>query len=181
MINADQALEKLLTLPFSTVLDLGAGEGKHTEIFEKAGKAVISITYENGDFLTKDLGKFDCIWASHVLEHQPNPNLFLKKCFNDLNENGILAVTVPPLKNLIVGGHVTLWNPGILLYQLVLAGFDCSKASVKTYGYNISVIVRKISFEMPKLNFDHGDLNKLKAFFPVEVKNDCFEVKEVNW
>lgn len=181
MINSADALEKLLSLPFSTVLDLGAGEGLHSQILEDAGKLVTSITYEN-DFLNHK-GKYDCIWASHVLEHQPNPNIFLKKCFQDLNENGILAVTVPPLKDNIVGGHVTLWNAGLLLYQLILAGFDCSEASVKTYGYNISVIVRKKELKMPELKMDHGDLNLLSDLFPVKVKADTFHgvISEVNW
>lgn len=175
------SIKKLLTFPFTTVLDVGAGDGKHSRILEEAGKTVTQLTYEEGDYNLLDLGQFDCIWASHVLEHQVNPNLFLKKCFNDLNENGILAVTVPPTKPLTVGGHVTLWTPGVLLYQLVRAGFDCSDASLKTYGYNISVIVKKRPFIMPRLRLDYGDLDTLAPYFPVPIKNDCFEVEEVNW
>lgn len=179
-INGDLALEKLLSLPFSTVLDLGAGEGFHSKIFREKGKIVTSITYEN-DFMTHE-GKYDCIWACHVLEHQPNPNLFLKKCFEDLNENGFLAVTVPPMKNEIVGGHVTLWNAGLLLYQLILAGFNCVRASVKTYGYNISVIVKKDPIELPKLKMDFGDIETLNQFFPMLVYNGFNgEIKELNW
>ena len=92
---------------------------------------------------------------------------FLKKIFNDLKEGGILAITVPPLKHEIVGGHVTLWNAGLLLYQLVLAGFNCKEVSVKSYGYNISVVLKKQSIlNYPELSYDKGDIEKLHAFFP---------------
>lgn len=174
-------------MDFRTVLDIGSG-GNHATIFTDAGKDVVTNNLYDadyvGDYLCLGLGKFDCIWASHVLEHQPNPNLFLKKCFNELNDNGILAITVPPLKNEIVGGHVTLWNAGILLYQLILAGFNCIDASIKTYGYNISVIVRKKPFVMPELKMDSGDIETLTPYFPIPMKgHDMFngDIKEINW
>jgi len=39
--------------------------------------------------------KFDCIHMSHVIEHIPNPNLWLMKTKKILNENGILVINVP--------------------------------------------------------------------------------------
>lgn len=170
---------------FRSVLDIGSGGG-HAEIFRQHGKDVTTVNLYDadyvGDYLELELGTFDCIWASHVLEHQPNPNLFLKKCFRDLNTDGILAVTVPPLKHEIVGGHVTLWNAGLLLYQLIIAGFDCSKSRVKTYGYNISVIVRKRPVTLPKLKMDFGDIETLAPFFPMPVVNGFDgRIEELNW
>lgn len=184
MTVAKDAIYKLLTMDFRSVLDTGSG-GFHADIFRNSGKVVTTNNLYDadyvGDYLTL-VGKFDCIWACHVLEHQVNPNLFLVKCFNDLNENGILAVTVPPLKHEIVGGHVSLWNAGILLYHLILAGFDCSKAMVKTYGYDISVIVIKQSFTLPVLKYDFGDIELLKDYFPLPaVQGFDGNIKEVNW
>jgi len=40
---------------------------------------------------------------------------------------------------------LTLWNGGLLLYHLVLAGQDCADAVVASYGYNIAVIVKRKS------------------------------------
>ena len=122
-------------------------------------------------------------WASHVLEHQANPNLFLKKIHSNLKENGILAITVPPLKHEIVGGHLTLWNAGLLLYQLVLAGFNCSDASILTYGYNISIIIRKRSIsDFPELSFDKGDIKKLSNYFPVGFEEPFNgNIRRLNW
>ena len=70
---------------------------------------------------------------------------FLKKCLDLTKENGVICVTVPPLRNKIVGGHLTLWNAGLLLYQMVFIGLDCRDASVLTIGYNVTVIAKKIT------------------------------------
>lgn len=197
---AGETFEKLINnYSFETVLDIGSGEGKHSDMFHDKGKKVTSIDFgksiyfekrnENhtcvfGDYYDyKFKEKFDAIWASHVLEHQPNPNLFLKKIHNDLKEGGVLALTIPPLKHEIVGGHVTLWNAGLLMYQLVMAGFDCSTISIKSYGYNISVMLKKKSIvSYPDLSFDSGDIKKLRSFFP-EGTTEPFngDIKELNW
>ncbi len=73
------------------------------------------------------------------------------------------------MKQEIVGAHVSLWNPGLLLLRLVLAGFDCSEASVLVYGYNISVVLTKKTIDandLAGLSHDRGDLLMLKRFLP---------------
>ena len=172
---------------FDTVLDIGCGEGLHAEVFRKAGKKVTALDYGKSpyalannhlmdviiaDFLWHDFGEatYDAVWCSHVLEHQANPNLFLLKINSILKEGGVLALTVPPPKHQIVGGHVGLWNAGLLLYHLVLAGFDCSKAVVKKYDYNISVIVEKHSITLAdKLVFDSGDITTIRPYLPAAI------------
>ena len=197
---AGETLDKLINdFEFSTVLDVGSGEGKHSDLLENNGKKVTSIDFGKsiyfekrnqnhtcifGDYYSYDFDEqFDAIWASHVLEHQPNPNLFLKKIYKDLKEGGILAITVPPLKHEIVGGHVTLWNAGLLMYQLIMAGFDCSDISIKSYGYNISVLLKKKSIStFPDLTYDSGDIMKLADFFPKGTTEPCDgNIKELNW
>ena len=67
---------------------------------------------------------------------------------------------------------------------MILAGLDCSGASVKQHGYNISVVTRSIRLEqLPELKFDRGDIETLSHLFPVEVKQglDGFSLQEVNW
>jgi SAM-dependent methyltransferase len=170
---------------FSTVLDIGCGDGKHADIFLKNNKKVVAIDYGDSIYFEQNKGKlstviadfnnwqteerFDAVWCSHVLEHQLNVNLFLGKIFTLLKSNGILAITVPPGDDLIVGGHLTNWNAGLLLYNLVLAGFDCSNARVLQYGYNITVIVQKHknnTVDLSKISYDCGDLKKLQSYFP---------------
>lgn len=188
-LTAYEALAKVCAMDdIETVLDVGSGAGLHAEAMRLAGKTVTTNSLEPpadliGDFL--DLGeteKFDCIWAAHVLEHQPNPNLFLTKCFRLLRDDGVLAITVPPFKKEIVGGHLTVWNGGLLLYNVILAGFDCGEARLKKYGYNISLIVRKRAYNRPTLRMDKGDIAALAPFFPFQARQGFNgEINEVNW
>lgn len=207
-IFGKDAIEKLIQdYKFDTVLDIGCGEGLHSEIFKSHGKTVTSLDYgkspyvlnkeNNQDFIIADFleydfyGKqYDAVWCSHVLEHQSNVNIFLRKINSVLKENGVLAITVPPLKSEIVGGHVCLWNAGLLLYNLVLAGFDCKKAIVKKYGYNISVIVKKKNIDIKsKLVFDNGDISTIRKYLPNKIKyNKNFkdisfngDIENINW
>ena len=191
-MTSELAFEKLKTMEFNTVLDVGSGDGTHANAFRKLGKDVTTISLIEpadiiGDYTWTDhfrYRSFDCIWASHVLEHQLDVNEFLEKCYSNLDDNGILAITVPPYKPNIVGGHVTLWNAGLLLYNLILAGFDCSEAMVKTYGYNITVIVRKkfADIDSLDLHYDKGDIEKLAHLFPMEVEQGFNgNIDEVNW
>ena len=157
----------------SRLLDIGCGDGEHAKGFRKVfDVTTLDLKPEAdiiGDYLSVEIPKMDCIWASHVLEHQRNPGLFLDKVFKDLRPGGLLAITVPPRKDEIVGGHVTLWNAGLLLYNLVLAGFDCSRASLYVQEYDISVLVKKKEASLPTLKRDSGDIEKLANFFPFEV------------
>jgi SAM-dependent methyltransferase len=167
---------------FRTVLDIGSGTGEQAEALRRHDKIVTELDYGEshyfkarpegggvlrGDFLTLPLDQtWDCVLASHVLEHQLNVNAFLRKAHAVLREGGLLAISVPPMKPEIVGGHVTLWNAGLLLYNLVLAGFDCSSPWVRAYGYNISVVLRKRSIVPQGLVFDSGDIDRIAAFLP---------------
>lgn len=185
---AKECLDRLvLYTDIQDILDIGSGQGQQAEFMKLRGKKVTTVNLKPpadiiGDYLSINVEKFDAIWASHVLEHVLNPDLFLKKCFNDLRDNGILAVTVPPLKHQVVGGHINLFNAGILLYRLILSGFDCRNARVGTYGYNISVIVRKQPVDLPTLNMDNGDIEKIKKYFPMEA-HQGFDgrIPNINW
>ncbi len=187
---ANEALDRFLGYSdVVRVLDVGSGIGAHAALMRAAGRAVTTISLVPpadyvGDYLTMSPlppKPFDGIWASHVLEHQANVGLFLRSCFHDLRDDGVLAITVPPLKHSLVGGHLSLWNPGLLVYNLVVNGFDCREARVHQYGYNISVIVRKRAAILPDLTCDRGDLEALKAFFPFPVRQECDGRVSVNW
>ena len=186
----DSALQYVIkTLDFDSVLDIGCGYGRHSRELLKAGKRVTSIDIKSdyreaivGNYLTTHLPKSDLVWASHILEHQLNVNSFLKKCRNETNEHGYIAIVVPPLKHQIVGGHVTLWNAGLVMYNLVLAGYNCKNVIIKEYGYNILVIAQAEEFKLPALNYDRGDIELIKEYLPDGYNYQGFngDIKELN-
>lgn len=189
-LRGSEALERFIHYKdVSTVLDIGSGAGHHARIMREEGKTVTCLSLiEPADVLADYLSfaaptPYDGIWASHVLEHQPNVGLFLKKCFSDLRNDGVLAISVPPMKHNVVGGHLTLWNAGLLIYNLIVAGFDCSQARLGSYDYDISVIVRKRPANLPRnLHYDIGDIEKLSPFFPIAVCQDFDgRLPDINW
>tara|TARA_R110001592_G_scaffold96451_3_gene277016 strand:- start:57 stop:809 length:753 start_codon:yes stop_codon:yes gene_type:complete len=180
---------------FNNVLDIGCGPKKHTRMFELNGKTVDTLDgceKYNPKFLGNFLDladkipdeSYDCIWFSHVLEHEVNVGSFLTNVKKKLKDGGILAVTVPPLKAQIVGGHVNLYNLGLLIRVLVASGFDCSEGIGLSYDYDLSFIVRKKDIEwsdkiIKELDLNNsfvdkngslisngGDLYKIKKYFP---------------
>jgi len=192
--RGDFAVEELLRWKPQTILDVGAGDLHHARLFADAGCQVsaidlgISIYASNrgttadaglsvvdGDFLawdTKDL--FDAVFASHVLEHQANPVIFLKKVIERVYEGGLICLVLPFPQKEMVSGHVGWWSPGQVVYNLVLAGTDTSQSlALESHG-EFLVIVRKkaISIEDLKLHYDSGDLEKLAPFLPTHIKDE---------
>ncbi|MDR0486587.1 MAG: class I SAM-dependent methyltransferase [Elusimicrobiota bacterium] len=200
-IRSSECFYKFIALcnPSMKILDIGCGaEQPHSQkMREQNLQPKTCDYYDNCDFFGNfnDIEfeeSFDAIWASHVLEHQPNVNLSLNKIRSILKEDGILAITVPPLKHQIISGHVSLWNGGLLLYHLILAGFDCRNASLKQYGYNISVILKKKTIDIrEKLNYGVNDLEIIREFLPpaINFKNSPYhsgrefdgDISAINW
>ena len=157
--QASWALDRLLDIAaedgsIRTVLVIGAGAGHHAEVMKAEGLAVTGIDSGQrgypldfvGDYLDyRPPAPFDAIWACHVLQQVRNPGLFLDKVFADLRPDGVLAITVPPMRNEVRLTWPTQWNAGLLLLNLIHAGFDCRLAEVATYRQNCSVVVRKRS------------------------------------
>ena len=197
---AYEAVNKVLSLKnVNNILDVGSGKGEHASLFSKAGKQVFCVDIEDSKtevyddpnvfFICSDFMKLnmstqvDCVWVSHVLEHQLNVNNFLKSCLSMLKPGGYIAITVPPYKPEIVGGHLSIWNAGLVLYNLILAGTSCRGAMVKQYGYNISVIVPYMPITLPQLNYDNGDIETLSRFFPKNHSKQGFNgnILRLNW
>lgn len=185
--NGFQSLSKIVdNLDFNTVLDIGSGEGLQKSFlqskdkmvktcdysFEKAAHCDIKNNYDyKGDFLQLEINeKFDFVFSSHVLEHQRNVGLFLDKKINCCKEDGFICTIVPIRKPFITGGHCTIWNPGLLLYNLVLCGLDCSECYLEQIDYDICLVVRNKKFNIDSVNLTHdrGDIDLLMPYFPFD-------------
>lgn len=162
----EQSVDFLETLPLDgvdTVLDVGFGYGFHAAYFARRGLSVTGITSHLSEpmrrradaggyravemdmhFLDFPDDGFDMVWSSHALEHSFSPLLALREWQRVLRPGGVLAVTVPPHKSMVVTGHFTTgWTVGQLLYLLGVTGFDVGDGSFVKQGYNVRGVVRK--------------------------------------
>lgn len=197
---AEAAFKKFMNTPgVRTVLDVGCGDGEHARAMALGGKTVSACTLDAGrirdgimfslqvgDFMELEWSRrFDAVWCCHCLEHVENPNAFLKRIGSVLKPRGWACITVPPRKDQIVSGHVSMWNTGLLLYHMVLAGFDCRNAAIGRFGYNCSVLVN----ERTDVDVPFGlTLEEAKNFMPFDVRrqigiNASFrgQIEEMNW
>ena len=164
------------------VLNLNDKEkGKIVTSVDLSGLYKPAIQQDFMMFFTEE--KYDLVWASHVLEHQLNVNAFLKHCRSLTRLGKYICVTVPPLKHQIVGGHVTLWNAGLIMYNLILAGYNCRNSHIKQYDYNITVVAQADSFELPELTYDWGDIERISKWLPPGFNYQGFNgnIQEWNW
>lgn len=186
---ASEAIARFAREKPAHTLDIGAGVRKfHTKFLRSFGLKVTSLDIVgdqdiNAEFMSwEPTQQYPAIWCSHMLEHTLDVHQFLRKIFITLEDGGLLGITVPPLKAAMVGGHISLWYAGHLVYRLVLAGFDCSQARVGSYGYNISVIVRKVARPPVELVMDEGDIETLAPYFPIPVKQGTdARWPDINW
>ena len=183
--RSQKVLNYCLTENFKSVLDVGSGGGWHAKEFAKNGSKVTCIDYgksiyaksykteESINLIIADFNnwitneKYELIWASHIFEHQENVGKFINKLIKLCSKNGKIAITVPYPHRHIWGGHLSIWTPGLLIYNIVIQGIDMSNAKL-LYGYKeFSVIFSPNFKDLPKdLSFDKGDVQKLKKFFP---------------
>jgi len=181
-----------------TYLNIGSGSDKTARFLIDRDKKVTDIDikrthsfkHENYSFIEWNLelgipvGGFDVIIANHVLEHIRNTGIFLLGCNSALNDDGVLCIAVPPFKHALAGGHVHVFNMGILMYNLVLTGFNVVDGHFKKEGYNIIGIVKPRHDKLPKLNYDKGDIDilvrngLLPSFFRQGMNGD---MKMYNW
>jgi len=179
------------------VLDIGSGSGYHSEYLRQLGLNVTSFDFgtsyyfkmsNNQEFIKGDFNtynftkKYDLTFASHVLEHQPNVHDFIKKMMFVTKLGGYICITVPPKKDLIVGGHLTLWNSGLLLYNMCFAGLDMSDCILFQYDYNITIITKNIHRSNLTLDYDKGDILKLLKYLPDGI-NEPFDgnIYQINY
>lgn len=196
-------LSYMLRYNFKNVLDIGMGRSPYiVDTLIRNDRKVTSIdikkltNYENenftfieGNFLEYSFEdqSFDAILASHALEHNLNVGMFLDRVYDILKEDGTFFCLVPPHKTSIVGGHVVIgWNIGVLMYDLIMCGFDVRNGRFKKLGYNIAAFVQKRKDKTLPSNLilDDGDIEKLKDYFPNSTYfKNRFEgdIPEWNW
>jgi len=112
-----QSIESNLNLFEGKLLDSGCGKMpykeyilKHSNVTDYVGLDIEdSLEYStsvkpdhtwDGITMPFENNSFDCVIATEVLEHCPDPKVFLKEVFRVLKEGGVFFFTVPFLWNL---------------------------------------------------------------------------------
>lgn len=156
-MRAVRLLEYAIEQKPETVLDVGTGKGMHAFSFLANGSEVTGLDVVPGRIdhpnykhvesayeLVKFDDQFDMVWCSHVLEHIPNVQHFLIWLREHLKPGGYLAIAVPASRqNRLHIGHLSLWTPAHLIYNLICAGWDCREALWYTEYLSIGLIVQK--------------------------------------
>lgn len=112
------------------------------------------------------------------LHRQRNVGNYLDVAYNRLDIGGEVIVICPAYSNNIGSGNLSgPWNAGHLLYNLVVAGFDCKEAKVSTFEHEIQIQAQK-TYRKPTTFV----LNELSDFFPFDIyQHFNGNIKEVNW
>ena len=117
---------------------------------------------------------FDCVIASHILEHVPNMGLALQEIRRVVDDDGWFLLFIPRWTEFVCAGHInTGWNLGQLIYVLCVNGFDVKNGNFIEYGYSLCAFVKKSRLELPPLRGDRGDIEILSrnGFLPFKVSN----------
>ena len=175
-----------------SVLDVGCGRGALFQpLLEKADKVhgidllnpprlPERVTYEQTtiqDYTPE--APFDAAICSHVVEHMPDTEQFLNRFFSFIKDEGAWCIIWPPLKHQIVGGHVHIFNYGLMLYNIIRTGIDCSSVKMFRSRYSEAIMGTKATFDVPKLVYDRGDIEILSEWFPFDAKQNFHGFKGV--
>jgi len=184
------ALDATLALKPSTVLDVGSGGGYHALAFAEAGAQVLCIDYGTSIYaraaapgpiqvVHADFNQFEppqrygLVWSSHVLEHQRDVGRFIDKLIECCADDGHVCITVPDPHRNLWGGHLTLWSPGLLAYNVVLCGVDLSHSRLIRGTNEFSLLFQPKRVTLPALSFDNGDLTLLAQFLPAGFRENA--------
>lgn len=157
-------LDAFKRFPPGTILEMGCGAGRMLVDWYKlghSGRAVdldptarhmaarcvetFHLPFAISD--RPDLGAYDYLIATEVLEHVKDPVATLKEWLSYLRDDGIVLLTVPAFRDLWGksdewAGHVTRFEPEE--FRRVVEDAGLSVQSVRLYGYPLGNLLRLV-------------------------------------
>ena len=194
-----ELLKYALTKNPKRVLDLGVGHGHHAKAFIANGAEVVGVDVRDAPHkhdkyshvqmpielleTKEDAPKYDLVWFCHTLEHMPNVQAILVNIAEWLEDDGYLCVAVPTSsQDRLHIGHLTLWTPAHLVYNLICAGWDCREAKWYTSYQTIGLCVQKRRIkDMTWRTGMPSEEKKLNEFSPVHISHECGAWWGNNW
>lgn len=181
----------LAALEGKKIIEVGCGQGEFLEILnrypvqayglennqELVDKALkkglrVSRGYTDSIDYTFEGAPFDAFTSFNFLEHQPDPQKYLKTIARNLTENAYGLITVPSFEYIleensfyeIIPDHIAYYTEDTLESLLRISGFDVLKKE-RVNRDTISMIIRK------KKNTDISHIASKKLRISTEVKN----------
>lgn len=179
------------------IADVGAGPGNQAKYLSSLGLNVTCIDYVEPRYDLKWLlptdasgDRYDAIWSHHCLEHIPDPVSALVEWKDMLNPGGKLFLTVPEIGLTMSSGHINSFNLPLLMYQLAMAGFNCSAKQFTKVRSHLRIAVTKSKKYSPSSSSLTRSLSELASYglFPPSVttaikESGRFSAKDMhlNW
>ena len=171
---------------FKTCLDIGSGDGVHSEIMNHAGLKVTQIdkysekaNYQM-DFMSWSKARqlnFDVVFCSHVIEHQRNVGLFLDRIYDVLSDNGVLIISAPKEDRNLIEGHLNSFIFPLFLQQMIHAGFDCKNGKFLSTIENSFIVSKADNFDTTeRLENGYQWTEKHQNRSPIELKSSSVDV-----
>ena len=165
------------------VLDVGCGTGTLGKVLKQEMNCeVVGLTYSNEEakeardnldqiivcdlntYNFEQIGRFDCIICSHVLEHLYDPGATLERMRANLAENGILIVALPNILHWrqriqFLKGHFRYTNGGLMdSTHFRFFDWETSLELVQKSGFKIAARHTDGYFPLPVLRNKFGAL-----------------------
>ena len=157
VINREiHAVQKFITAPSPSLLDIGCVTGWTTSLFEKKGFRAVGLepSAVRAQFGKEKYGieiyqcpietfapkeKFDLVIMRHLLEHVENPLSVLERVRTFLNDNGVLLIIIPNINSIgryvfqenwqwILPWHLHFYAPRTLTALLEKTGYKTLKS-----------------------------------------------------
>ena len=172
---------------FKTSLDIGSGEGVHTEIMQHSGLKVTGVDkYSekadyNMDFMSWSKARqmdFDVVFCSHVIEHQRNVGEFLDRIYDVLSDDGVLIISAPSEDHNLIEGHLNSFNVPLFLQQMIHAGFDCKSGKFLSAMENSFIVSKAKDYKLDeRLENGYQWTEKHQNRSPIELKTSSIDMK----
>ena len=171
---------------FKTSLDIGSGDGVHSEIMRHTGLKVTGVDkYSdkadyNMDFMSWSKARqldFDVVFCSHVIEHQRNVGSFLDRIFDVLSDDGVLIISAPSEDHNLIEGHLNSFNVPLFLQQMIHAGFDCKNGKFLSAMENSFIVSKAKDYKLDeRLENGYQWTEKHQNRSPIELKTSSVDM-----
>ena len=127
------------------------------------------IKYLHNDEFFKSAEKYNIIMLHHVIEHAPDPQIFLKRVMAKLSADGILIIETPNIKSAmsgLFGKYSSNYNPPYHICHFTRGNM---KSLVDKSGYDIALLSQAAQPLMSNIaaNFFGAELNNFFRFIGI--------------